>query len=276
MDSPNDKDSLPLDAIAKPLIPSRIAYHHNLIAKGFANDDEIHMNTQSTSQWDSMRHFPYQDGYRYYNGTTMDDIAGSVEKGIKANNRNGIQNIAKKGIATRGVLIDWCSYAKRKGIKFSAFDRYEIPLQDIIDIAKESNIVFRPGDILILRTGLTEQYTKLTYDEKIALTQRGKNSFIGIACGKETAQWFWSQAFAAVATDTLSFEAWPRQNSDSWTWLLHEIFLAGWGMPIGELWDLELLAAKCEEVGRWSFLLTSQPLIIDGGVASPPNAMAIL
>lgn len=46
-------------------------------------------------------------------------------------------------------------------------------------------------------------------------------------------------------------------------------------MPIGECFDLEALAAKCEELQRWTFMFTSQPLHIPSGVASPANAMAI-
>jgi hypothetical protein len=48
-----------------------------------------------------------------------------------------------------------------------------------------------------------------------------------------------------------------------------------WGMPIGEMWDLEGLAAECERQKRWSFFLTSSPLNTTGGVASPPNAIAV-
>jgi hypothetical protein len=54
-----------------------------------------------------------------------------------------------------------------------------------------------------------------------------------------------------------------------------EWLLAGWGMLIGELFNLEKLAEKCKEVGRWSFFLSSVPLNVPGGVASPLNAVAI-
>ncbi|HEY5625021.1 MAG TPA: cyclase family protein, partial [Dehalococcoidia bacterium] len=47
------------------------------------------------------------------------------------------------------------------------------------------------------------------------------------------------------------------------------------GMPIGELWDLDALAADCADDGVYEFLFTSSPLNVPGGVGSPPNAMAI-
>jgi hypothetical protein len=49
-----------------------------------------------------------------------------------------------------------------------------------------------------------------------------------------------------------------------------------WGTPIGELWDLEKLAETCKKENKYSFFLTSAPLNVWGGVASPPNALAIL
>lgn len=56
---------------------------------------------------------------------------------------------------------------------------------------------------------------------------------------------------------------------------LHDYALAFWGMPLGEMWDLEALAAECETQQRWTFFLTSSPLNLPGGAASPPNAIAI-
>ena len=48
---------------------------------------------------------------------------------------------------------------------------------------------------------------------------------------------------------------------------LHEILLAGWGMPIGELFNMEILADYCKRIGRWSFFLTSEVCNVPGGVA---------
>lgn len=59
-------------------------------------------------------------------------------------------------------------------------------------------------------------------------------------------------------------------------WHLHPILLAGWGTPLGELFDLDALAELCAKNGRWSFFFTSAPLNYTGAVASPPNATAIM
>lgn len=59
-------------------------------------------------------------------------------------------------------------------------------------------------------------------------------------------------------------------------WHLHPILLAGWGTPIGELFDLEQLSQLCSKLKRWTFFFTSAPLSYEGAVASPPNAIAML
>lgn len=40
---------------------------------------------------------------------------------------------------------------------------------------------------------------------------------------------------------------------------LHEYILALWGMPLGEMLDLEKLAQTCREKNRWTFFFTSAP-----------------
>ena len=39
--------------------------------------------------------------------------------------------------------------------------------------------------------------------------------------------------------------------------------------------DLEALAATCEELGRWEFLLVVAPLRVQGGTGSPVNPIAV-
>lgn len=99
-------------------------------------------------------------------------------------------------------------------------------------------------------------------------------SSIGLEASEEAIAWHWDCGFAAVAGDTVAYEAWPSTRPYGVS--MHEAFLAGWGMPIGESFNLEELARRCGELGRWSFLFVSVPLNVPGGVASPPNAVAIL
>ena len=49
--------------------------------------------------------------------------------------------------------------------------------------------------------------------------------------------------------------------------VLHEVLLSGWGMPIGEMFDLEALSAECAKQGRYEFFLSSVPTKVPNGVA---------
>jgi len=46
------------------------------------NDDTWSFNTQSSSQWDGLRHFGYQKERKFYNGVTLDDIHGENKSNI--------------------------------------------------------------------------------------------------------------------------------------------------------------------------------------------------
>lgn len=96
----------------KPMNPRRKKCSHTIHAKGYANDDEVSLpefvsssilrktgfidsyppfqldiNTQSSSHWDGLRHYPYQSSLQYYNGVTQEDISGD-----NANTKIGIQS----------------------------------------------------------------------------------------------------------------------------------------------------------------------------------------
>lgn len=47
------------------------------------------------------------------------------------------------------------------------------------------------------------------------------------------------------------------------------------GLPLGELWDLDALAEDCAGAGTYDAFFTSAPIGVHGGVASPPNAIAV-
>ncbi|KAK4981179.1 hypothetical protein LTR66_010174 [Elasticomyces elasticus] len=113
-------------------------------------------------------------------------------------------------------------------------------------------------------------FNALARSEIETLRQATPPSFSGVEQSEEMLRWIW-ESFSAVAGDQPSFECWPTQKD----YLLHEVLLAGWGCPIGELFDLEKLAEQCKKEKRWSFFVASEPCNVPGGVASPPNILAI-
>ncbi|GAC95152.1 hypothetical protein PHSY_002727 [Pseudozyma hubeiensis SY62] len=243
---------------------------HKLIDLGFlgvtATDDMVTFNTQQSSQWDGLRHFAHQQSKMLYNGVPHDDIHAD-----RGNLRLGIHNwVDNGGIAGRGVLIDWASWAaSRNGGQTPRPDQsYTISLADLQACLEQQGTELKHGDLLLIRTGFVAWHDIATQDQ--LREQQESGASIGLAQDPALVEWLWDNHFSAVAADNPALEVWPPQGQP-----LHEFLIALWGCPIGELWNLEKLAELCREHKRWSFFLTSSPLNIPGGVASPPNAMAI-
>ena len=193
----------------------------------------------------------------------------------------GVQNISSQGgIAGRGVLIDYGSYASSIGKHYNATKHHAITFEEIMACIKyQENIsgrqmLFLSGDILIMRCGYTQKYLSLTPAEEEIAGKKLPPQTCGIKQDTRTLKWLWDHRFSAVAGDSPSFEAFPH-NPDA-DFLFHEVLLAGWGCPIGEMLWLEDLAEACKQRGRWSFFVASSPLNVVGGVGSPANVMAIL
>lgn len=173
----------------------------------------------------------------------------------------------------RGVLLDYASWASKNSIEIYPFSSTTIPLSHLLRLITEQNIAFRPGDILLLRTGFTAAFNALDDNDQKAMAARATADFVGVESSEAMLNFLWDNQFAAVAGDCPSFESSPVKGGAMW--YLHEWLLAGWGMPIGEMFDLEGLSEVCRRKSRWSFFLCSVPLKVPGGVASPPNAVAI-
>ncbi|KAH8702100.1 hypothetical protein BGW36DRAFT_458878 [Talaromyces proteolyticus] len=260
-----------LNALRQPAF-GRQAFDQKIVFKAprIVNDDVLTFNTQSSSQWDGFRHYGNQTHKVFYNGTTQQMIESSSVLGIDAWVQNG-------GVVGRGVLLDIASYAERNNIELPAFESTVIPLELVKRVAEEENVTFRPGDILFIRSGFTKAFEKLSEEEAAALGQRPVAKFVGIESSEATLRWFWQNKFAAVAGDAVAVESAPVQGPQiPQEWSLHQWCLAGWGMPLGEMFYLEKLASHCAEKKRWTFFFSSVPLNVPGGVASPPNGVAIL
>lgn len=265
--------------------------HHILpIMGGIAFDDLYIINPQQSSQWDGLRHFaapssstttengvPSSSSQRlFYGGVSAAEITD------RNNTRIGLQHWAKEGICGRGVLLDYVKYAERHGITYSTFSDHSISLDVLKDVAREQHTEFKFGDILFVRIGVTREWdTQMTSEDKTAYGKTRTPQHAGVEGTEEMLRWIWDTGFAAVASDAVSFEVYPPRNTYSHGSgiakgvFMHEVLLAGWGFPIGELFDLEDLARICEAEKRWEFFVSSAPFNMPGGVSSPPNCIAI-
>lgn len=237
--------------------------------KRTVNDDFLDINTQSSSQWDGFRHYGYQRAKKYYGGRSQAELEGSEVIGIHKVADWG-------GITTRAVVLDFPRYLMKKGqSSVNALSATSISAETLKDMLKETGAQTRPGDLLLLRTGFTAAYSALSTEERKALPNRAP-TFLGVESSKATLQWIWESGFVAVAGDAPSFEMSPLvgdHNKPGGIWkgegwedemqgggLVHQWCLAGWGVMIGEMWDLEKLCETCEKLGRWTCFVSSVPL----------------
>ena len=190
-------------------------------------------------------------------------------------------------IAGRAVFIDYWRY-KEKG--YNPNTTHRITVDEIKDCAIKHGIRFQYGDILVFRSGFIDTYNNLSTSERerLASLKSKECTFVGLEQSEEMLDFLHDSYFSAVVSDTPAFEAWPPQGRG-----LHTHALALWGLPIGELWDLEKVSEVCKAKQQYSFFLTSSPTnlpgvyllqylvytqaltVFAGAIGSPPNAQAI-
>ncbi|KIX06642.1 uncharacterized protein Z518_04618 [Rhinocladiella mackenziei CBS 650.93] len=219
----------PLDAIRIPPF-GRKALGHTVHAfkdtpyDTWSFEDEVEFNTQSSSQWDSLNELAPGGAL-----PTLEHWHG------------------RGGVVGRGVLLDYRAWAARKGIQYSCFESHTIGIEDLEAIAADQKTQLKHGDILIVRSGYTEDLMAADSDRQQAWLNGGRA--VGVEGTVKAAKWFWNHHFAAVAGDMLAFEVTPpRLEAEDGRegavrdLVLHQYFLSLFGLHIGELWDLKALA----------------------------------
>ncbi|EED17439.1 conserved hypothetical protein [Talaromyces stipitatus ATCC 10500] len=267
---------LPLSIPVKPSF-GRETFKHDIkvIEGGVGHDDLYTLNTQSGTQWDGFRHISHAPSKLFYNNTRASDITGS-----DANDKCGIHHWAQRGIAGRGVLLDFVSYAEKHDIKYDSASSYAISFEDLVSCGQFQGLDIRPaaqggdiqvGDILFIRSGFVRDYFSRTEEENIQIGSRQDHIWAGVKQEQEMIDWLHNCYFAAVAGDAPAFERWPSPES----YKLHEYLLALWGVPIGEMLALEGVSVLAKKHQRWTFFFTTAPANCPGGVGSHVNGTAI-
>lgn len=216
---------------------------------------------QGSSQWDALRHYRHPK-YGGYNGHS-DDI-------LPDNDTLSISRIARKGIATRGVLADLGRWRERVGRPIDQTADEALSLDDLTACLAAERVALNPGTILLVRTGWLTYFRERVNAGEVS--PRGWDLKVpGLSNDPSIAAYLWDNRVAAAAADNIALEASPGPGGRS----LHIQLLAFLGMPIGELWDLDALAADCAGDSVYECMLCSVPNDLRGGYGSPPNAIAL-
>lgn len=217
-------------------------------------DDAIYMPLQCGTQWDALAHIFY-DG-KMYNGFGPEHVTS------KGADKGSIDVLTDK-VVGRGILLD---IPRFRGVPWLEPGE-GIGDEELEACAKAQGIEVRRGDIVLVRTG------------HMAMC-RNQGEWGTYAAGDapglnlSSAHWLCPNEVAAVATDTWGMEVRPNET-DAIFQPLHVVLLVSAGMLIGEMFDLEALAADCAEDGRYEFMFVGPPLPFTRAVGSPLNPMAI-
>lgn len=109
------------------------------------------------------------------------------------------------------MLIDYATWAAKKGIAYTTFSTHQVKLSDILEIARECNITFQKGDVLFVRVGVTREWeTIMTDEQKRAYSDNKAPEHAGVEASTEVLRWLWDTGISAIAGDAISWEVRER------------------------------------------------------------------
>lgn len=219
-----------------------------------AADDVLLLPTQSATQWDSLAHIFYDD--RMWNGYDCRLVSSlGAERNDIANYRDRIVGRAVLLDMPRHLGVGWCQPGQ------------PIDAADLNAAAASEGVQIGTGDIVLLRTG--HMAARRTID--------GWGDYAGgdaPGLAFETLDWIRDRQIAAIATDTWGAEVRPSPITyvnQPW----HRIAIPQIGLCVGEIFDLEALAADCADDGVYEMLIAANPLPVIGSVGGPINPTVV-
>ncbi len=244
--------SLAGDADTVEAVDNPYPYGHEMVG---INSDRLSIQYHGIAHThlDALAHI--NDGGVFNNGYTP-DADEVIENGHP---KNSIHNL-KKGIVTRGILID---IPRLRGAVSGAGDA---------DLRRGSGGVgrIRWGEGLVRRRALHPH-------GRLGAPRRGRPWLRGRRPGGRSAglhpsviPWLKARDVALMGSDHPTYVA-PSELPGA----VHDFALLYPGVHLFDNCDLEALAEAAAERSRWEFLLMAAPLPIRGGTGSPLNPIAV-
>lgn len=254
-------------------------------------DDVVLMNTQYSTQWDSLAHMGSRfdadaDGEAevvFYNG-----FRGNREIHPAAEDPHasapwarypdptaqalGIENLAAHGAQGRGVLIDLEHHFGRR--------RTAVGYDALMRIIEADRVEVETGDMVCLHTGFADTLLAMNRQPDVGRLHQTGTGLDGN--DSRLLNWIVDVRLACLIADNPAVElvespklAQPVSSVMKRPRLpLHEHCLFKNGIHLGELWYLTDLARWLRAAGRSRFLLTAPPLRLPGAVGSPATPIA--
>ena len=167
------------------------------------------------------------------------------------------------GVVTRGVLLD---LPRALGEAYLAGD-VRLSIDNLRDAASSQGVEVSSGDVLIVHKGRQRRVEAVGTIDPVADGMPGLHP--------ECAAWLHECGVAMLGSDYMN-DPQPNWECDAWPIPIHYLGICAMGMTLLHNLETEAMARRCEELGRWEFLLTVAPLKISGGTGSPVNPVAML
>jgi kynurenine formamidase len=221
-------------------------------------DDFISMAVHAATHWDALSHF-------FHRGRMFGGIS-AAEVTTQGAARNDIVPVARR-LLTRGVLAD---VARHRGVEVLPPGE-GIGADELRDVLDAQRVKVRPGDVLLVRTGLLGATKRSGAWTEFAQCGPNVPNTPGVAV--DALPLMHELGVAAIACDNWAVEQLTGGPPD---FPVHELALVYMGVILGENFELDALAEACAAAGQWEFLFAGQPLPLRGGVGGPVNPMAVL
>ncbi len=202
---------------------------------------------------DSLAHFFWQG--KMYNGRPPHLVSTGMGATVES------IELAKDGIATRGVLVD---VPMIRGVDWVERGEGVMP-EDILAAEERCGFRIEEGDVLLVRTG---NLHRRNMEGPVNPREAGSP-----ACQAACLPLFHERGIAVLGSDTGN-DVMPTQYS-SMSNPIHQVGIVAMGLWILDNPNLEELAAACKERNRWEFMLTINPLRLFNTTGSPVNPIAI-
>lgn len=186
---------------------------------------------------------------RMYNGRPASDVVG--DRGA----RSGSIDLANRGIATRGVLLD---IPRVRGTKWLE-DGDGVDGEDLEAAERLAGVEVQPGDAMFVRTGYGARRPGSSPD------MPGLNA--------DSLEFIHARQPAVIATDT-GTDAHPSGYA-SMPGPVHCVCMVAMGIWLIDACDLEPLSLTTQELARSEFMAVVNPLRLKNSTGSPVNPLAI-
>jgi kynurenine formamidase len=217
------------------------------------SDDYVVMALQASTQLDGFGHVGGE--HTLYNGYW----AGMVTATGGAR-RLGVHHLARHGIVGRAVLLD---VARHLGVEHLE-PGFPIGPDELDGAARAQGVDVGAGDIVLVHTGHVGWKLGLAPNAPEAVSRHEP----GIST--RAIPWLHDHDVAMIATDTAACSVVPPEPGDDFlTW--HVAALRDLGLLVGELFDLDELAADCASDRVYAGMFVAAPMPIVGSSGSPLN-----